>query len=35
VFNWATGNSYKGYYFEDLRHGYGDMFWVDKSYYKG
>lgn len=26
---------YKGNYFDDLRHGYGEMYWVDGSYYKG
>ena len=26
---------YKGNYFDDLRHGYGEMYWLDGSYYKG
>jgi hypothetical protein len=26
---------YKGHYFEDLREGFGEMFWTDGSYYKG
>jgi len=35
VFTWTSGNVYKGNYFEDLRHGYGEMVWIDNSYYKG
>ena len=35
VYKWQSGNIYKGSYFDDLRHAYGEMYWTDKSYYKG
>lgn len=32
---WESGNVYRGMYRNDLRHGYGEMFWIDGSVYKG
>lgn len=26
---------YKGSYYQDQRHGYGELFWVDGTVYKG
>lgn len=35
VFQWESGNRYRGYYEKDQRHGYGEMYWNDGSIYKG
>jgi hypothetical protein len=33
IFQWASGNSYKGEYKDDERDGYGEMKWTDASIY--
>ena len=35
MFNWESGNVYKGNYVDDERDGYGEMFWTDGSIYQG
>ncbi len=35
MFRWQSGNIYEGTYFDDMRHGYGEMRWADGSWYKG
>ena len=35
MFQWASGNIYKGEYREDERDGYGEMYWTDGSCYQG
>lgn len=35
MFTWQAGNVYKGNYFDDVRHGFGEMCWNDGSWYKG
>ena len=35
VFQWASGNVYKGEYKNDERDGYGEMYWTDGSCYQG
>lgn len=35
MYVWNSGNKYTGMHFDDFRHGYGEMTWVDGSYYKG
>lgn len=35
MFKWPSGNEYKGSFVNDFRHGYGEMYWIDGSYYKG
>lgn len=32
---WKSGNIYKGNHFKDKREGYGEMYWIDGSYYLG
>ena len=35
MFNWTSGNIYKGNYRNDEREGFGEMLWTDGSSYKG
>ena len=35
TYSWASGNIYKGDYFNDERHGNGQMIWTDGSMYDG
>jgi len=35
TFTWSSGNVYKGEFFSDERHGYGEMFWIEGSKYLG
>lgn len=35
TYRWATGNTYKGGYKLDKRHGWGEMNWIDGSSYVG
>jgi hypothetical protein len=35
VYEWSSGNVYKGNFFDDLRNGYGEMQWADGRYYIG
>lgn len=35
MFTWAEGNIYKGDYVNDLREGFGEMFWTDGTVFKG
>jgi hypothetical protein len=35
VFQWASGNNYKGEYKDDERDGFGEMQWTDGSVYIG
>jgi hypothetical protein len=34
VFIWKSGNQYCGNFFDDLREGYGEMYWKDGITYK-
>jgi len=34
VFIWKSGNQYCGNFFDDLRDGYGEMYWKDGTTYK-
>jgi hypothetical protein len=35
VFTWASGNKYQGDFYENERHGNGQMVWTDGSKYEG
>jgi hypothetical protein len=35
VYKWANGNEYLGNFFDDYKHGYGEMYWPDGRFYKG
>jgi len=34
-FKWGVGGRYVGGYLDDLKNGYGEMYWDDGSVYKG
>lgn len=35
LFLWPDGRRYLGEYKDDLKHGYGEFYWVDNRAYKG
>lgn len=35
IYKWAKGSKYEGNFYDDLRHGFGSMYWNDGSYYIG